>query len=140
MPYPRQSQNKGTKFLKIFIVLSLLIASGFFVYYNTKVINPNVSASQFLNPFGEVKQSNLPNIPKVRGYDSIFYKIKELDLVSYVPLPVLSGLMGRENPFLKIRYYDEDVQDDVVETDEGNPEDATSTIIIPQEEISQGSK
>jgi len=92
-------RHKSAKGVKILFVLVFFGVFAIFLYYNSGIINSDVTASSLLNPFGEVSKTALPKIPKIFGYGDIFKKIEKLKLKSFVPLPVESGKTGKENPF-----------------------------------------
>lgn len=99
----KTSAHKGRspKSIKLFAMGFLCLAFIFFIYYIIVSLSSDVSASQLLNPFGEVQKSALPNVPKIARYDEIFYKIRKLDLglSQGIKLPVESGNKGKANPF-----------------------------------------
>lgn len=92
-------RHKSKRGVKVLFALVFLGVFALFLYYNSGVINSDVSASQLLNPFGEITKTSLPKIPKIFGYGDIFRKIEKLKLKSFVQLPVESKKMGKENPF-----------------------------------------
>lgn len=85
---------------RIFFLFFLVSIFAVIALSNKDILSGDVSATQIFNPFGDLKRSELPPVPKIYGYNSVFWKIGKLKLTSFVPLPVLPGEKGRENPFL----------------------------------------
>lgn len=97
--FTRDASKKKRGFIGTLLVIAVLGGFLGFLFFYGGYFSVDVRASRFLNPFGEVKQTDLPAIPKIFGYNSVFWKIEKLKLTSFVNVPVAAGKTGRPNPF-----------------------------------------